>query len=493
MQLFNGDCLEVLKTLPDNSVDSMVTDPPAGIDFMNKSWDTDKGGNWTSWFTDVMKECHRVLKPGGHALVWALPRVSHKTGTALEDAGFEIRDVITHHYGTGFPKNLDLAKQLDKAAGAERKVVGSYLVPDQTGGKRAARAAVEDSLGVTIDKFDRVEHDVTEPATDDAKKWNGWGTALKPSSEFWWLVRKECSEKTIAANVLTHGVGGLNIDGSRISMGGEKNPSIARYNSTPQQGSNGWDHVNRGGNFDAATEASMSLGRYPTNLILSHTENCKLVGTKLVKTSMGVRGKQSDGGIYGGGKGLAATLTEVGQDIGYGDENGEETVESWECAEDCAIAELDRQSGVSGSGSGKAKISSGAKSGGGSWQQDTKAGIFKPGAVNTGVREMGDRGGASRFFYCPKASKSDRNRGGADNKHPTVKSTQLMRYLVKLITPPGGIVLDPFTGSGSTGVAAKEEGMDFIGIEQQPEYCEIARTRIGILQIPKENTNADPG
>jgi DNA modification methylase len=99
----------------------------------------------------------------------------------------------------------------------------------------------------------------------------------------------------------------------------------------------------------------------------------------------------------------------------------------------------------------------------------------------------------NRFFYCAKASKSDRNRGGADNKHPTVKSTQLMRYLVKLITPPGGIVLDPFTGSGSTGVAAKEEGMDFIGIEQQPEYCEIARTRIGILQIPEENTNADPG
>lgn len=357
--LLHGDCLEILKDTDSDSIDSLVTDPPAGISFMGKAWDDDKGGRkqWVAWMTQVMAECLRVLKPGAHGLVWALPRTSHWTATALEDAGFEIRDVVVHLFGQGFPKSLDISKAIDKAAGAEREVVGKSNRHTSNGQQFADGAS---GFKGSDNCF------ITAPATDAAKQWAGWGTALKPASEHWILIRKPCSEKTVAANVQKWGTGGINIDASRIAAGVDhaKNcdrPSVKSH----------W------GNSEKATAVQASpLGRFPANLILD-------------------------------------------------EEAGEA---------------LDDQARVS----------------------------------------------ASRFFYCAKISSGERGEG---NTHPTVKPQKLLRYLIKLITPPNSVVLDPFTGSGSTGIAALKEGHTFIGIEKEQEYIVIAENRINkALSESQDNT-----
>lgn len=409
--LIHGDCLEQLKTLPSDSVDSMVTDPPAGIAFMGKEWDEDKGGRkqWVAWMTDVMGEALRVLKPGAHGLVWALPRTSHWTATALEDAGFEVRDVVTHLFGTGFPKSLDISKAMDKTAGAEREIVGKRPWSNAkmeaghgiSGLKQAGSFAGEYSA-------ERVNVPITAPATDAAKQWAGWGTALKPASEHWILVRKPISEKTVAANVLMWGVGGINIDGCRIEGVAPARTEGGVSNSTSAL---------EGGVRTRTAYSTHTQGRFPANLVLSHSEHC---------------------------------------------------IDD-QCDIECAIKALDGQSLAGGMHSaGKARIG-GAK-------QTKDGALFGIGNHNGNGTRIGDSGGASRFFYVAKASKTDKGEG---NTHPTVKSTALMRYLCRMITPPGGAVLDPFTGSGSTGVAAITEGFLFIGIEKENEYASIAETRIG--------------
>lgn len=391
-RLYHGDCLAILKTLPANSVDSVVTDPPAGIAFMGKAWDSDKGGRdaWIAWLAEVMRECLRVLKPGGHALVWSIPRTSHWTATALEDAGFEIRDCVTHLFGSGFPKSLDVSKAIDKAAGAERKVIGVRVYADGTKGHFADAG----TYGAVKDGAQKLD---TTAATDDAKRWQGFGTALKPAAEFWWLCRKPLSEKTVAANVLKWGTGAINVDGCRI-VGEKRSPGFREPASKGQFGNS--DNANLV-NWDA------TQGRFPANLVLSCC------------------GKEPHD-------------------------------------EDCAAGMLDAQSGFSKTPkavSRNARIDTG------------KYGNF--GATTT--KCAGDSGGASRFFYCAKSSKSDR---GADNGHPCVKSTKLMAYLCRLVTPPGGTVLDPFMGSGSTGVAALREDFQFIGIEQDEASFDTAKARL---------------
>jgi site-specific DNA-methyltransferase (adenine-specific) len=398
-----GDCLEVLKTLEDNSVDSIVTDPPYGIGFMNKEWDSPqkhkelidrenkrsqerfeegkspvkggfskgvqpglpiggaKEGRWfQEWCELWAQECFRVLKPGGHILSFSAPRTYHRMATAFEDSGFQIRDQIMWVFGSGFPKSRNIGKDVDKM---------------------------------------RIDND-----------WEGWGTALKPAHEPICMARKPLTEKSIAENVLKHGTGGINIDDSRIEF------------------------------EDTANEQ----GRFPANII-------------------------------------------------FDEEAGKI---------------LDEQSGVSKS----------------SPRVAPKESIKDPSSYNTGVggnSNLNDKGGASRFFYCPKVSKKERNAGLEDfeaktnrqkghgldricgncgtsmlkpkdckcetpdwitppkkNTHPTVKPIKLMEYLITLVTPKGGIVLEPFMGSGSTGIAAKNLGMSFIGIEKEEEYFEIAKQRI---------------
>lgn len=391
-----GDNLDVLRTLEPDSIDSVVTDPPAGISFMGKDWDHSKGGRdaWIAWMTTVAAECLRALKAGGHALVWSLPRTSHWTATAWEDAGFELRDRIAHCFGSGFPKSHNISIAIDKAAGAEREVVGEY-------------------------EGERVKSTITAPATDAAKQWDGWGTALKPAIEDWWLMRKPLTG-TVAQNVLQHGVGGINIDACRI----EGNPvPINRLESWSGFGQVVQPEYKRTVN---------TTGRWPANII--HDGSDEVIG--LFPESAGQQGD------------LNAT--------------------------------------------GRDRPSSG------------RFGDMAP-PVPHAARN--DSGSAARFFYAAKASRADRDEGcggmplsacgmmeddsfdiktGSGNSrdtkrrntHPTVKPQSLMRYLCRLITPPGGIVLDPFSGSFSTAKACVLEGFRFIGCDQSQEYVDIGAARI---------------
>lgn len=382
-RLLEGDSQNLLKLLAPNSVDSLVTDPPAGIGFMNLKFDQDRGGRqqWVTWLSGVLRECLRVLKPGGHALIWALPRTSHWTATAVEDSGFQIRDIITHVFATGFPKNFNPEMEMEK---------------------RGASPAL-------------------------IKKYAGYGTALKPACESWLLARKPLIG-TISHNVMQWGTGTLNIDGCRV--GQEKINYKSRMASSCTQRS--YEHGYKPSNYPHTQKeihASVTC-RWPAHLVLSHAEQC---GSYEV-TERPLFGKQ-------------------------------ETTQVWQCTEGCPINELNAQAG----------------------------------------KEV------SRFFYCAKPSKSERNAGcdslpilsagervkrkegsagmnspragagrtsGGTNFHPTLKPLGLMRYLIRLITPPGGTVLDPFAGSGTTGCAARLENFRFVGIEKEQDYSTIARARI---------------
>lgn len=335
--LLLGDCLARLKELPDNSVDAVVTDPPYGLSFMGKKWDYDVPA------TEVWAECLRVLKPGGHLLAFAGTRTQHRMAVRIEDAGFEIRDMIAWVYGSGFPKSHNLQGD-----------------------------------------------------------WQGWGTALKPALEPITVARKPLIG-TVAENVLAHGTGALNIDGCRVPGALEGDPN--RFRKT-----DGGEFVAK---FDNAPVVR-SDGRWPANLIHDGSEE--------------VLARFPEGSFN--------------KPVERKSDNPQNT--------------------IYGAG----------------------LGVGKSGSVRAA---FGDTGSAARFFYCAKASKADR---GAENVHPTVKPTNLMRYLCRLVTPPDGVVLDPFMGSGSTGKAALLEGFQFIGIEREVEYLKIARARIATARPEPTNDNA---
>jgi site-specific DNA-methyltransferase (adenine-specific) len=389
-ELLLGDCLEVLRTMPDASVDAVVTDPPYGLAFMGKRWDYDVPS------VEVWAECLRVLKPGGHLLAFAGTRTQHRMACRIEDAGFEIRDMIAWVYGSGFPKSLDVSKAIDKAAGAEREVVG----PSQRHVSGKPEQRTEGLSGTsTFAEVVGMGAFITAPATDAARQWAGWGTALKPALEPITVARKPLSG-TVAATVLEHGTGALNVDGCRVAT--DENPSGARRASAPPIREAGtWANNRRSPVTFAEMRPGETLGRWPANLI--HDGSDEVVGLFPAARSScggGVDRKAHDTCVYSGGWGL----------------------------------------------------------------HDSSAGQYH------------DTGSAARFFYTAKASRDDRSNG---NTHPTVKPTDLMRYLCRLVTPPGGIVLDPFMGSGSTGKAAMLEGFEFIGIEREASYHAIAEQRIG--------------
>ena len=273
--LHHGDCLELLRALPDNSVDAVVTDPPAGIAFMSRSWDRDKGGRdeWIAWLTEIMREAFRVMKPGAHGFVWALPRTSHWTGMALEDAGFEIRDSFHHLFSTGFPKSLDASKAIDARLGAERAVVGIKQV------SRVMRAS-GDYAGGSVRAG---EVPATEPATEPAKKWSGWGTAVKPAHEVWWIIRKPL-EGTVAENLMKWGVGALNIDGTRIGFASDGDKAAAAQRACQDQnaGRSAYSNFNDGPGSLAPYLDGLDKGRWPANLLLSHHPDCKRTGSAAV-------------------------------------------------------------------------------------------------------------------------------------------------------------------------------------------------------------------
>ena len=389
INLLHGDCLEQMKTLDDNSVDAIVSDPPYGISFMAKKWDYDVPS------VEVWKEAMRVLKPGGHALIACGTRTQHRMVVNIEDAGFEIRDVVSWIYGSGFPKSLNISKAIDKAAGAERPdaIKGGHMgAAGRAHGLDTANAKsleIEKSIPAVVGKGALM---AGTPVTEAAKQWDGWGTALKPSCEFFTLCRKPLSESTIAKNVLRWGTGGINIDGCRVGTemietgrGGRKSGSTF--------------------NASIGEQTDPVQGRFPANLIHSGEQE---VLELFPETKSG----------------------SITKDI----------------VQNNAIKFNASSSGVST------------------------------------ARHTGDKGSAARFFYCAKASKKDRNEGlpeGQTSTHPTVKPTALMAYLCRLITPPNGVVLDPYMGSGSTGKAAIREGFSFVGIELDTGYYEIAKARVG--------------
>jgi hypothetical protein len=483
----HGDCLAVMPTLEEASVDAIVCDPPYGLSFMGKDWDHGIPGG-AFW-----REALRVAKPGAHLVAFGGTRTFHRLACAIEDAGWEIRDTLSWLYGSGFPKSLDVSKAMDKAAGAEREVLGlnPHARPiDGNGGGYSGPTG--------HDPF------ITAPATDLAKQWAGWGTALKPAWEPIILARKPLIG-TVAANVAQFGTGALNIDACRVT-------------GTPRT-----THAdgNRIGNRDGATSYAVgqegaayegASGRWPANVVLSHSPECRQVGTRRVKGSNGVRGSDAGNAMYGGGKGLARKTT--GQEVGYADADVLETVPAWECAPDCPVRLLDEQSGERPTGGP-----------GGTFTRRTESAAIHAGGGMNAVGKALERtcyhdvtAGASRFYYTAKASRREREAGlegmprkvgtaysnGAGlssgvpdnpqqtahkhdpvgNHHPTVKPLALMRWLCRLVTPPGGngrepgLILDPFCGSGSTGCAAVLEGFRFLGIEQDESYCEIARRRI---------------
>lgn len=388
IKLMLGKCEKRLKSIKTNSIDSIVTDPPYGLKFMGKAWDHGVPS------AEVWREILRVLKPGGFLLSFAGTRTYHRMAVNIEDAGFEIRDMIAWVYGSGFPKSHNISKALDKKVGVKREVIDRVRVD----GKKTGRK------GATFNACD-VSKTTGDAITDEAKKWDGWGTALKPAHEPIVVARKPLSEKTVVDNVLKHGTGGINIDGCRVSTnenvtnhsrGLKSSKSKGKYGDSKQQNT----HQTKG----------QENGRFPANFI--HDGSEEVVACFPYTKSGAIKAGQPAGTDHTAGN------------ISHNRIGGRP---------------------------------------------------LQPKDI------FSSEGSASRFFYCAKASKNERTeQGQIENGHPTVKPLVLMRYLVRLVTPVGGWICDPFMGSGTTGKASRVEGFNFIGVEDERESFEIAKQRIKI-------------
>ena len=398
IKLMLGDNIESLKKLPDNSIDSIVSDPPYGLSFMGKKWDYEVPS------VEFWREVYRVLKPGGHVLSFGGTRTYHRMAVNIEDAGFEIRDQIMWLYGSGFPKSHNIGKAVDKIQGNDREETGKGYVRN-----------VKNEIGASGIKTGEYKE------TKGNSPWEGWGTALKPANEPICLARKPLSEKSVAANVLKWGTGGINIDVCRV---GTDSIKINKLNSNKDLHHNYTEGFL--GSSKIIPNENIEVGRFPANIILD--EEAGMV--------------------------------------------------------------LDEQTGIlkSGAMNGVYKNSI----------MKNQPGVRDGKEVN--LKQNASSGGASRFFYQSKVSKKERNMGldnfddkekignlsdivsdsklKVKNNHPTVKPVSLMTYLVRLVTPPNGIVLDPFMGSGSTGIAARLEGFKFCGMEMDEDYFKIASERI---------------
>lgn len=492
-----ADCLELLALLPDNCVDAIVTDPPAGIEFMGKGWDrftgrlpTPNGQQTDVWDTnagtpfarrptprprgktnlslqpfqdfiaEVFAEVLRVLKPGGHALVWALPRTSHHTMMGLERAGFDIRDVIVHLQSQGFPKGLDVAKAISKmeagfpqgGAYPESPNHGKYK-----GGTIKAGHATGRGFGAGPGQFltgEEVPFDVD--LSETGKQWDGWNVALKPAAEYWVLARKPPSEPNVAQNVLKWGTGAINVGATRVGA----EPVLI----------NTWDDGSKpfGGGAGHPYTGRTQAGRWPANLTLQHDDRC----------------------------------------VETGDEDGKEITPVWACPPFCPVRMLDESvPGQKSGGTPKTR------------RADKFRAVysgFKGAESESGIRSSA--GAVSRFFYTAKASRSERETGLAEagieparslyrpndpdeasdlvdrlhgsvprrNDHPCLKPIALMKWLTRLVTPPNGLILDPFAGSGTTGIAAVTQDFRCLMIEQDERYCQIAAARVAYWEQQRE-------
>jgi len=422
IELYHGDCLDVMRTLEECSIDSIVTDPPYGLSFMGKDWDHGVPGE-VFWI-----EALRIAKPGAHLLAFGGSRTFHRLAVAIEDAGWEIRDTIMWVYGSGFPKSLNIGKAIDKTQGNKRETLGIKKYASPAGNNR--------NFGVGNND----ENNKKRIDTKGFSEWEGWGTALKPAHEPIIVARKPF-KGTVVANVLKHGTGGINIDKCRIDGIVKTNPLVRNVGGFKSNGL---------ANQSNPPTSTISQSRFPANFIHDGSDEVLALFP------------ESNGRVFPAKSNIP---TEKYYESGWGN-------------------------------------------------------------IDNGKRSQMSNSSAARFFYCAKASKFDRDEGldGMElkkphpsgnkfattsiwngengdeewqkknpntpraNHHPTVKPIALMRYLCKLVTPPNGIVLDPFMGSGSTGKAAKIEGFKFIGIELEQEYIEIAQRRIDAINIKTENS-----
>ena len=651
-----GDSLALLRGLEDESIDAVVTDPPAGIAFMGKSWDSDKGGRdeWIAWLESIFVECLRVLNPGGHVLVWALPRTSHWTGTAIERAGFEMRDVLQHHFGSGFPKSLDVGKAIDKrrhdreqilevtrwiagardAAGLTNAAIdeafgfngmaghwttqesqpqvptldqippllelldavpteevqrlmfelnGRKGEPGEAWHRReviGTKTAVDGRVsrpGLPLQPQSSREIEITTPATDASRKWNGWGTAIKPASEFWWMARKRLLG-TVAETVLKHGTGALNVAANRVGAEGGGTHCDHRDEDGQCLG-----HENAGQSTSGETFHGPNTegGRWPPHLLLSHWSTCgddcapgcpiaglgdeseffpnlhpddPTGGDPLWRYVAKPSRAERDAGLIfeklfctceawvdedrevdiPAASDTRPPMATTGSTTPSSGGTGSPTSSPGKLSEDrsqpatksTTRTKTSRTTGsrtsnsstpsptsgstpavISGTGSGGSPADSAEKRNPSTPSTGTSP---EKGGRSTGVADPAISGESSKKSKgdgrprCDRCGRMDpvsgadatgrkegsaglsnpragsgRTRNRVLNIHSTVKPIELMRWLVRLVTPPGGVVLDPFCGSGSTGCAAVLEGFNFFGFDLEPDHVEIARDRIG--------------
>jgi DNA modification methylase len=502
-----GDSLEYLKQIPDNSIDAIVTDPPYGLGkppppldvlkawtkgedyqakgagFMGNTWDVFVPG------PPIWRECCRILKPGGWLVAFFGTRTYDWGTLAIRLGGFDVLDQLEWIYGSGFPKGQDIGKQIDKHLGVfdQREVVGEKNAGlDKAGhGQNYLTACGRNENGLI---------DITTAASEEAQAWEGWNTCLKPAHEPICLARKPMIGK-YCENVLEHGTGALNIDACRLGTtdalggGAEK----AQAHRTQEGWNRPWQEDPEALERHAATvranvEKAETLGRYPNNVILGHLEECKQVGTKEVRRDLkDARAKHTEQPtVKFGGMGGSVSLGTV-----------QETVEDWDCAEGCPVRTIGEQSGKS--------VSKPQKGDAGQLNTNQNSGVSV--RMKRVGSQLNDSSTAARFFYTAKAV--SRNRWAYCKKcqvvinhtakaefdahlkdhpdevlsHPTQKPIKLMEYLVKLVTQKGGVVLDPFCGTGTTAVAAKRLGRSFVTCELSPDYAKIASARVGTVGV----------
>ena len=546
-KLYQGNMLDMLKVIEPNSIDSIVTDPPYELNFMGKGWDN----SGIAFQPSTWQKCLEVLKPGGYLLAFGGSRTYHRIACAIEDAGFEIRDTIMWLYGSGFPKSMNIGLAIDKKRGVESKVIG-----EGSCGKNAMLGGLRD--------------EITTNGNYEIKKaqneWSGWGTALKPSYEPIIVARKPV-EGSVVDNVLKYGVGGINIDGCRVGtdvIGGGTMPDLRDVGRKSKE-TIGIDKLSFGQVENAQRiEYEEHVGRFPANTILTYDENNyeEVCGGMPETSSQKTNSPLLD--IRGNNYNNAHKNLDVAYERGY-DDSGSAARYFYNAKVSDKDEDVDRPTGrfpantiLTYDDTDFDEVCGGFP--------DTKSNIREPNGgkilnpesgwnnnsmVDKTIRGFNDSGSASRYFYCAKASKKDRDEGldGLENKkrfqqgnysqspvcsvcgktfngtndhslcgehtmvyksmeenkfrkntHPTVKPCELMQYLVRLVTPNGGTVLDPFNGSGSTGKAVmyenreKLKGYKYIGIELTPEYLPISRARIEYASDPnnvivREETN----
>jgi site-specific DNA-methyltransferase (adenine-specific) len=479
--VINGDNVELLKKYPDNYFDSVVTDPPYGLgkepnaNDMLKAWLDNgylevmgsgfMGKEWDSFVPQPIfwKEVFRVLKHGGHVVAFYGTRTYDWGVMAMRLSGFEIRDCIQWIYGSGFPKSFNVSKGIEgkltigsSNTNAFKNLKGDKKVVKNGYTKMQFENGIRPSNYNDTTSGNYVEN--VNYTSEEAKKWKGWGSALKPANEPIVLARKPLEKGlSIAENVMKYGTGAINIDASRIGNELIKGQKAGQgFNNVKGFGVN-----TKIGDESAKEYISEAInGRFPANVLLTHHPDCKCIGIK--KVGSGKEGGYNyEGNVYDVEGFVPKNSPNANSNY------GEEIVEDWDCHDDCPIKILDEQSGI-------------------------------------------DSGGASRFFYVAKTSQWERNYGlegfeekqifgdegetfvglsnskkPSKNVHPTIKPIKLMQYLVRMITPPNGIVLDPFCGSGTTGIACKIDDFEFVGLELNEEYVQIAQTRIESFDAEK--------